>query len=82
MKTLAAGTTGSAPADAVTSSDEISRAALEMIRRYPEDAIIRAEARYDALLALGKVEKALNWWRVKAAIAALHAGSPRSRPET
>jgi hypothetical protein len=81
MKTLAARTTGLAPADAATSADDVARAAMEMIRRYPEDAIIRAEACYDALLALGKVEKALDWWHVKAAIARLHAGSPVSRPE-
>jgi hypothetical protein len=62
------------PADLPTTADDASRAAVEMIRRYPADAIIRAEARYDALLALGKVDKALVWWRVKAAIARLHAG--------
>lgn len=60
--------------DQSIASDEVSRAALEMIRRYPADAIIRAEARYDALLAQGKVDKALIWWRVKAAIARLHSG--------
>jgi hypothetical protein len=74
MKILSARTTGSVPAESSIESDEVSRAALEMIRRYPADAIIRAEARYDALLARGKVDKALIWWRVKAAIARLHSG--------
>jgi hypothetical protein len=67
---------GMAPAHESIESDGVPLAALEMVRRYPADAIIRAEARYDALLALGKVDKALVWWRVKAAIAQLQSGPP------
>lgn len=68
------------PADEPATSDEILSLALEMIRRYPSDAIIRAEARYDALLARGRVDKALTWWRIKAAIARLRvAPSPPGR---
>jgi hypothetical protein len=82
MKILAVRTAGSEPAEASTTSDDVSRAALEMIRRYPADAVIRAEARYDALLALGKVDKALIWWRVKGAIARLHAGPALPQSES
>jgi hypothetical protein len=60
---------GQAPDAEPTASDEISSAAAEMLRRFPSDAAIRAEARYDALLAVGKVDKAIRWWRIKETIA-------------
>ena len=78
MKLWATRMAGSTPADEPATSDEISSRALELIRRYPSDAIIRAEARYDALLARGRVDKALTWWRIKAAIARLRDAPPPS----
>jgi hypothetical protein len=71
MGPLAVRKTGQAPDAEPTVWDEISSAAAEMIRRYPSDAAIRAEARYDALLAVGKVDKAIRWWRIKETIVRL-----------
>jgi hypothetical protein len=77
MKLWSTRMAGAMPAGEPATSDEISSLALEMIRRYPSDAIIRAEACYDAFLARGRVDKALTWWRIKAAIAELRfAPSP------
>ena len=82
MKSLAARSARLMLSKEPIEAKEIAQAALELIRRHPSDAVVRAEARYEVLLSRGKVDRALKWWRVKREITELQSMphvTPRGR---